>query len=110
MQFAVVDFATAAAASAEAASAAAAVTQTWSDRDRLDQDCSATMKVYYLKCDNVLLMIGKCCFLKSSADNLYPQVEASAMRMHGLEPNGVEWGAGINTPLNLCTPRAAQVA
>ena len=49
LQFAVVAFATAAAASAEAASAAAAVSQAWSDLDQLDQDCSATMKVYYLK-------------------------------------------------------------
>ena len=45
MQFAGIAFAIAAAASAEAASAAAAVVQAWSDLDRLDQDCSATMKV-----------------------------------------------------------------
>jgi len=52
-QFADVAFAITAAASAEAASAAAAELQAWSDLDRLDQDCSATMKVYYLK-DNPL--------------------------------------------------------
>ena len=45
-QFADVAFAITAAASAEAASAAAAVSQAWSDLDRLDHDCSATMKVY----------------------------------------------------------------
>ena len=81
MQFAVVAFATAAAASAEAASAAAAVTQTWSDRDRLDQDCSATMKVDYLKSDNLTPVAGKCSFSESSADNSDPQVESDAMRI-----------------------------
>ena len=58
MRFAVrsfVAFATTGTASAEAAIAAAAGTQAWSDRDRLDQDCYATMKVDYLNTGNVLL-------------------------------------------------------
>ena len=49
-----VAFATTGTASAEVAIAAAAGTQAWSDRDRLDQDCSATMKVDYPKLNNAL--------------------------------------------------------
>ena len=49
--FAIGAFDAAAAASAEAASATAAGSRAWTDLDRLDQDCTATMKVDYLRDD-----------------------------------------------------------
>ena len=75
VQFTVVTFGTAVAASAEAAIAAAAVTQAWSDRDRLDQNCSATMKVDYLKFQIMYSDDTTCTFSRNECGQAYPQVE-----------------------------------
>ena len=76
-----VTFVTAVAASAEAASAAAAVTRAWSDRDLLDQDCSATMKVDYPKLDNILAGMLRAIFeTDCGLPESTQRFEASAMR------------------------------